>query len=584
MRAFADKIKSMVKPSEYIGRKVTLKAKAAGEFVGLCPFHSEKTPSFTVSDNRQFYHCFGCGADSEGVKYKDALEIIAREVGMELPKLSKQFVAQVQEEELVYQIFAVAADYYHRALSLPIGSKGLAYLKGRGLTDACITKFKLGFAPEDSGELARLLKSKFDHELIRKSTVLIKGLYGGEYSIFHGRVIFPIFNDSGKVIAFGGRSIDGAEPKYLNSPENPIFKKGQELFALNFARGSAFKKNQIFVVEGYMDAISLFNVGIENVVAPLGTALKIEQIIKLWQYVDEPTLALDNDSAGYKAKQKVASAICSQMVAGKSINFIDLLDSKDPDEFVKKYGGNQFLELAKKAKSLVDFVFEDLQSQVNTKVPEKIAGFKVKLLEYVENKDIAMQYKNIFLNRFFEFSKSLKWRMQKISKDDEFDNKVKNISSAQKAPYELIILIVVKNYLNLLKDNEISDDLVRMQIVAKELDKMRALILSYPLCRNEKEKEDLLLRIEDEIKVSPYYDSAKEDIRWRSFVLCERSLEEAREFLTRLFDLQLSDRIENQINELIYELNNNPSETLFSKLENLKKHQSYLKLKLGLAE
>ncbi len=238
MKQCIEQIRDTLLPSNIISRKVSLKQKGAGEFTGLCPFHSEKTPSFTVSDEKGFYHCFGCGAhgdvigfisQTEGMSFKDAVEKLAHECGIQLPKYSPKQVEQEQKENSFFEVFELATVYYEQQLNTPEGKKALEYLKRRGLKPEIIKQFRLGYAPLNHSEMRTKHLTKFSDDMIAESTVLVKGQSGGVYNLFRGRVIFPIMNRKNKVIAFGGRILGEGEPKYLNSPENPIFKKGDEL-------------------------------------------------------------------------------------------------------------------------------------------------------------------------------------------------------------------------------------------------------------------------------------------------------------------------------------------------------------------
>ncbi|QZY56567.1 DNA primase [Crassaminicella profunda] len=358
-----DEIKSQNDIVDVVSKYVHLK-KAGQNYKGLCPFHHEKTPSFIVSDEKQFYHCFGCGESGdvisfmmklENLDFIDALRLLGEWAGINIDEIStsKKEKEEIYRKNNIYQINRDAAFYYYKNL-VKEENKGLSYLFKRGLNIKTIKKFGLGYAKDGWEALNNyLLKKGYDQESIFKAgLVLERKKKNGYYDRFRNRVIFPIINTTGKVIGFGGRVIENKEPKYLNSPETPVFNKGNNLFSLNLAKNEVRKMKQIIVVEGYMDVIGLYESGIKNVVASLGTALTKNQANLLKRYADEVIIAYDADIAGQAATLRGLDILRE---AGCGVRVVRLSEGKDPDELVRKKGKEAFLKEVKNALSLIDY-------------------------------------------------------------------------------------------------------------------------------------------------------------------------------------------------------------------------------------
>lgn len=348
---FIDDLKRRLSITDIVGATVNLKPKGRGEFLGLCPFHSEKTPSFTVSDNKGFYHCFGCGAhgdairfltEQRGLTYPEAIKEAALIAGVELPKQTVESKQKQQYIDDSYELMKLASSWFSKNLKANVGKGALSYLKNRGLSDQTIEKFKIGFVSDEWDGLKSYLNRAGAPEelLIENGLVSSNENNTRTYDRFRNRIIFPIFDSGGNEIAFGGRIIfeDANAPKYLNSPETELFKKGYVLYGYNFARDEAYKKQQIIAVEGYMDVISLHQSGFKNVVAPLGTAVTENHIRHLWKTCDEPVFCLDGDNAGLRAMMRLAENHISMLVPGKTMKFAILPQGKDPDDVVKNFG------------------------------------------------------------------------------------------------------------------------------------------------------------------------------------------------------------------------------------------------------
>lgn len=360
---FIDDLKLQIDIVDVVGRQVNLK-KSGSNYLGLCPFHSEKTPSFSVNEEKQFYHCFGCGESGDVIKFvqnyyklsfMEAVEKLAGEYGITMPE--RRSSGPRIDYDRYYAINAKAARFFYGSLSGGsgggTGSRGLAYLRGRGLSNETITKFGLGYAPAGGNVLTEYLLS----EGISENDIVMLGLAGRDgsgrlYDRFRDRVMFPIINTHDKVIGFGGRAIGEAKAKYLNSPESEIFLKKNNLFGLNFARTAISDEDRAIIVEGYMDVISLYQAGIHNVCASLGTALTENQARLLCRYSKNIVLSYDSDNAGINAALRGISVV---RAAGGKPRVMTVSDGKDPDEFVKKHGKEAFLRLADSAAPAADF-------------------------------------------------------------------------------------------------------------------------------------------------------------------------------------------------------------------------------------
>ena len=358
-----EEIKSRNDIIDTISRYIQLK-KTGQNYMGLCPFHKEKTPSFSVLEDKQFYHCFGCGETGdvisfimkiENVDFIEATILLGERVGIKIEEISasKKEKEEISRKNSIYELNREAALYF---LSNLYGgqSKGFAYLKRRGLRLETIKKFGLGFAGDSWDGLIKYLSSKgYKLDRIYEAGLISKIKESdGYYDRFRNRIIFPIINAAGKVIGFGGRTIDDSLPKYLNTPESPVFSKGNNLFGINLAKKEIGNEKRIIIVEGYMDVISLYQNDIKNVVASLGTALTKNQGNLLRKYANEVYIAYDTDSAGQAAALRGMDILNEE---GCQVKVIHLSNGKDPDEFVSKKGKNAFIDEMKNAYSLIDY-------------------------------------------------------------------------------------------------------------------------------------------------------------------------------------------------------------------------------------
>ena len=384
LQKFLDELRSRISIADVVGTKVKL-TKRGREYLGLCPFHNEKTPSFTVNESKGFYHCFGCGAhgdivkfemDANGLPFIDAVKKLADKVGMQLPSWSKESQEQNLKRKSLYEIMDIACAFFEKNLRMPVGAQGLAYFKEkRGLSDETIKKFRLGFAPNNNG-LKALLSSKgvSEYDMAELGLIAVpEDKNRSPHDFFRERVMIPIIDKQGNVIAFGGRIMDNSQPKYLNSPETPIFNKRRILYNMNNAREPAYGSKRLIICEGYMDVIALDCFNFNYAVAPLGTALTEEQIIEAWRVCNTPTLCFDGDGAGIKAAIRSIDRVLPILKAGYSVNYIFLKEKKDPDELLRSLGAPMFEQYLQRAKPLVDILWHKCKMNKDTDTPEQKA-------------------------------------------------------------------------------------------------------------------------------------------------------------------------------------------------------------------
>ncbi|HEY7690315.1 MAG TPA: DNA primase, partial [Dongiaceae bacterium] len=390
---FVEELRNRLSISQVVGRRVRLQ-KRGREHTGLCPFHNEKTPSFTVSDDKNFFHCFGCGAHgdvvgfvmrSEGLPFPEAVERLAREAGMEVPVSSPEERRKAEKQATLHGALEAAAKWFEAQLRNNSGRAGMEYFRRRGLRDETIDRFRLGFAPDDWHALKEALKKEGVSEELQIEAGLAKKPDDGRaaFGYFRNRVMFPITDRRGRVIAFGGRILDQGEPKYLNSPETPLFHKGRVLYGLAQAQSAAREKGEVVVCEGYMDVIALAEAGLAGAVAPLGTALTEDQILELWRLAPEPILCFDGDAAGQRAASRAIERALPLLSPGKSLRFAILPPGDDPDSLVRRNGGAAMTEALSQARPLVDVIWDQELAARPADTPERRAGLRQRLEERI---------------------------------------------------------------------------------------------------------------------------------------------------------------------------------------------------------
>ncbi len=408
---FLDELRARTSLSALVGRTVKL-TKAGREHKGCCPFHNEKTPSFYVNDDKGFYHCFGCSAhgdairwmtDQQGLPFIDAVKELVQNAGMEMPAQDRQSVERAERAKGLHEVMADAAAWFTEQLHGVAGGEARAVLDRRGVSAATARDFGLGFSPDSRGKLKTALKDYGDAMLV-ESGMLISVEGKDPYDRFRGRLMIPIRDARGRTIAFGGRVIGDGEPKYLNSPDTPLFDKGRTLYNLDRAAPAARKAGRVLVVEGYMDVIALAQAGIGECVAPLGTALTEPQLERLWRMVDVPVLCFDGDSAGQKAALRAAHRALPMLAPGRSLSFVTLPQGQDPDDLVKAKGKTGMEAVLAAAEPLVERLWTSEVEAQSLDTPEQRAGLQRRLTELADrivDPLVRQQYSADLKDRFY---------------------------------------------------------------------------------------------------------------------------------------------------------------------------------------
>lgn len=390
--SFLEDIRGRVTISSVVGRKVTWDRRKSnpgkGDFWACCPFHGEKSPSFHVDDRKGRYHCFGCKAsgdiftflvEKEGLSFPEAVERLAAEAGLPLPQMSEADQRREEQRASLYDVMEIAAKFFEAELQAARGARARGYLADRQLPVAIQKEFRLGYAPDDRSALrAHLADKGIGVEQMAEAGLVIAGEdIPVAYDRFRDRVMFPIRDPRGRVIAFGGRALSKDVPaKYLNSPETPLFHKGNVLYNLDKARGPAHEKGQIIAVEGYVDVIAMHRAGLPQAVAPLGTALTEDQLRILWKQAAEPILCFDGDAAGLKAAYRALDLALPVLEPGHSLRFALLPEGQDPDDLLKAQGAEAVRAVVEAAQPLSDMLWQRALSQNDRSTPERRAQFE----------------------------------------------------------------------------------------------------------------------------------------------------------------------------------------------------------------
>ena len=412
--AFLDELRARTTLSSVIMPSVKL-IRAGREWKACCPFHNEKTPSFTVNDDKGFYHCFGCGAhgdairfltDQRGMLFMDAVKELAAKAGMEVPAPDPRAKEQAERTASLTDVMAEAAKWYAEQLNGLPGAHAREYLKRRGIDTEVAQRFGLGFAPDNRSALKRALDKLGEDKLI-ETGMLIQPEEGGKdsYDRFRGRLMFPIRDPRGRVIGFGGRIIGEGEPKYLNSPQTVLFDKGRTLYNLDRAGPASRTAKRLIVVEGYMDVIALDRAELPEVVAPNGTALTEGQLERLWRLDPSPILCFDGDNAGKKAAIRAATRALPMLKPDRTLRFVELPAGQDPDDLIRAGGREAFEALLASPEPLDARLWRHELNAEPLTTPEAWAGLKQRLVAHAQSighADLARMYREDWLNRFYE--------------------------------------------------------------------------------------------------------------------------------------------------------------------------------------
>ena len=380
---FIEDLRQRVPLSDVIGKRVKLVRKGR-RFSGLCPFHSEKTPSFSVVDDQGFYHCFGCGAhgdaisflrETDGLDFMEAVERLATMAGLTVPRSAPEDPQRTRQRKAALDILEETTRVFQAALQRNDGQAAAAYLQRRGLGDSMISTYRLGYAPRTGLRTALAARGFSDDDMLAAGVLRRSDRDGDLYDYFRDRVMFPIEDRQGRVIAFGARALGDAQPKYLNSGEGPTFSKKSVLYGWVQAREGLRRGLPLVVAEGYMDVIAIQKSGVATAVAPLGTALTEEQIGLLWKLHDEPVLCFDGDAAGQRAQARALERLLPQLQPGKSARLAVLPAGQDPDDLLQSEGGDGLLKVLSTARSLIDSLWTITAEQHDLRQPEQRAQF-----------------------------------------------------------------------------------------------------------------------------------------------------------------------------------------------------------------
>ena len=421
--SFLDELAARNPIEEVVGQYVNLKRSGSNLF-GLCPFHGEKTPSFSVSPDKGIYYCFGCHKggsvinfemEIEGLSYPDAVRALAKRAGMTVPE-DEQYQSRYRRQERLWALNKEAARFFHAALFQPEGAAGLEYAGKRGMPKSTLTKFGIGFAPDSWDALCKAMEAKgyTREELQASGLVSVSQKNGRIYDRFRNRLMFPIIDVRGNVIGFGGRVMDNSTPKYLNSPETEIFNKRKNLFALNLAKKT--RLGYMILVEGYMDAVALHQYGFDCAVASLGTSLTEEHASLLARYTQQVILIYDGDEAGQNATQR---AIPMLEKAGLQVKVLKMREAKDPDEFLRKFGADRFRILLEESSNRVEYQLKAIQKKYDLNIDEERVNFITEAADFVSTLGNAVQ-REVYGNRVAEAAKispeAMKIEVQKAYK------------------------------------------------------------------------------------------------------------------------------------------------------------------------
>jgi DNA primase len=480
---FIQKIKNSLSLSKFLSRYLAIKPATAGKFKALCPFHNEKTPSFTIDDQKQNYHCFGCGAhgdilsfltESEGYDFNSAVEFLAKEAGLEIVKTQsnrREYKKKLNDLE-IYQKFT---DYFRQQLLY--NNQAKKYLGSRGITIKEVEQFALGYAPKID-ELCRFAQeNSLPMEKLIELGIFKKSEYGNSYCYFQERLVFPIKNHRGEFVAFGGRTLlPDVKPKYINSPEHLYFKKRELLYNFQLALNHIRKSKQVVVSEGYMDVIAFHQQGFYNVVAPLGTAFSPEHLKNLWQVANKVIICLDGDEAGQKASLRIIDIALPLLQAGKVIEFVLLPENQDPDDILKLQGGKEMMNnILINSKSLGEILANAIIKKFNYNKPEERAAIWDELMnknKLIPESMLRTQYQRYFKDYFYNFFKG---RFYQNNKDTKKINA--NFITKQYNNSELEVIKYFVFNIDLLNFDEIEEEFSLLDFSSKDLQKIQGYLL-----------------------------------------------------------------------------------------------------------
>jgi DNA primase len=496
---FLDELRARVSLAEVVGRRVRL-IRRGREYVGLCPFHKEKTPSFSVVEDKAFYHCFGCGVhgdvigfamQTESMTFPEAVEALARQAGLDVPTQSPEDREKIERQATLQAAMEAACAFFEEQLHAVPGRDARLYLEGRGVDLATMRRFRLGFAPDRRDGLLRTLAKRFPEAQLIEGGLARRSEEGESFDYFRRRIIFPIGDRQGRIIAFGGRVLGEGQPKYLNSPDTPLFQKGRVLYGWAPARAAAARAPSAIVTEGYMDVIALHRAGFTTAVAPLGTALTEMQLEELWRLAPEPVLCFDGDAAGLRAAGRALERALPLLKPGQSLTFATLPEGEDPDTLILRHGVGAMTEVLERARPLADVLWE-LETARPCVTPEQRAALERRLEEHaraIADRSVQEHYRSFFRSRLFDALRrnntgARRWRPGRPA-GPNVGVQLKTPAALEAAPRseptplrrrrQEILLALLLNHPFLLSD--VAEELAEIQPGPPDLDKLRHEIL-----------------------------------------------------------------------------------------------------------
>ena len=573
-KEYLEEIKQRVKVSDIVGATVQLKRRGR-EFVGLSPFSKEKTPSFTINDEKGFYHCFSSGEHGnifdflvkvEKLNFGDAVRKLAAKAGMPVFKFTKENIEVENKRKKYDEILTIALQYYQKNFFDNEIVKKYAF--DRGLTKEILSTFKIGYSGE-YGLNVSLFTNFNQKELIESGVFFLDEKNNKLVDRFKNRLMFPIFDYNNKVIGFGGRALgQNYLAKYINSPETEFFKKGFNLYNLNNAKTENKQSSIVFVVEGYMDAISLYQAGFKNVVATLGTAMTESHLNLVWRYFNDPLVCFDGDRSGQNAAQKISEKLIAYMKPNYSLSFLILPNGFDPDSFIRKNGRNNFEILLDQKIDIGNFIFENNLQSLQSTQPEERAGFEKKLMDtclLIQDSTVKKHYISFFKNRIFEqFSNKKNKNIKPLNKTKELTRKITRYSSFELKEFSLMYLFL-NNFLILRNQ---FDKLSLINFHNKNLEELRKVLVNI-LEKIETFKDFNLLKHLEENNFSQIIKDINE---FSSIKGISENLNDEK------FDNFLNDLIE-QVNNLKLQSKLNDAEESLSKNMNEAHYNELLSLK-----
>ena len=500
------KFNNKIRLSEYLSKYIDLTPRG-DSFIARCPFHNEKTPSFTINDNKGLFYCFGCGVGGnvftfitkyEKISFLESLQIVTNELGIDID--DKNIKTNNTKEIKSFELLNQCNEFFKKELL--DNDKANSYLISRSIPNNFIKKFEIGYCPSNSDNLIIYLENRgFSISEIYEQGILIKSTKSKKpFSRFSDRITFPIFSFLGKIVGFGGRTISDSKIKYINSSENIIFKKSENLFGLKQNIESIKNNNEIILVEGYLDVLGLNSNKVETSVASLGTTLSETQINKIWSIVDIPIICFDGDVAGFKAMKSIALKVLKYLKPGKSAKFIILPEGQDPDNYINQFGKEKFEELKSNANNLSDFIWEIIIGN-NNNTPEFLALVDEeikKISDTIDNKLVSSEY--------FSFLKSKKndyvWNLRKFNKQLSMKKQKNHNVSSEKFNSQRTNEKILLSFLIFERDiiNNFLEQIVRIEFADNTLEEKKKIIIAKIIAHEQLEKDlDIISYTKDNI-------------------------------------------------------------------------------------